>query len=185
MTFANLLRLAWHALLRNKLRALLTMLGIIIGVAAVITMVSIGQGSKQSIRSQLSSMGSNMITIRPYSGQTAGGGAMLGASGLQTLKVPDIAAIQKTVTHITAVSPAVSANGQAINASNNWPTSMQGVSPAYLAIRDWKLKEGIAFTDRHVKTADKVCLLGQTVVDNLFKAGENPVGRFIRFRNIP
>ena len=185
MTFSNLLRLAWHALLRNKLRALLTMLGIIIGVAAVITMVSIGQGSKQSIRSQLSSMGSNMITIRPYSSQTAGGGAMLGASGLQTLKVTDIAAIQKSVSHITAVSPAVSANGQAINAANNWPTSMQGVSPAYLAIRDWKLKEGIAFTDRHVKTADKVCLLGETVVENLFKSSESPVGRFIRFRNIP
>jgi putative ABC transport system permease protein len=185
MTFANLLRLAWRALLRNKLRALLTMLGIIIGVAAVITMVAIGQGSRQSIRSQLSSMGSNMITIRPYSRQTAGGGAMLGASNLQTLKVTDINTIKKSVTHITAVSPAVTANGQAIHAANNWPTSMQGVSPAYLQIRDWKIREGIVFTESDVRTADKVCLLGQTVVSNLFAPGTDPVGRVIRFRNIP
>jgi putative ABC transport system permease protein len=161
------------------------MLGIIIGVAAVITMVAIGQGSRQSIRSQLSSMGSNMITIRPYSRQTAGGGAMLGASNLQTLKVTDINTIKKSVTHITAVSPAVTANGQAIHAANNWPTSMQGVSPAYLQIRDWKIREGIVFTESDVRTADKVCLLGQTVVSNLFAPGTDPVGRIIRFRNIP
>ncbi|WP_121355441.1 ABC transporter permease [Flavisolibacter nicotianae] len=185
MTIANLLRLAWRALLRNKLRALITMLGIIIGVAAVITMVAIGQGSKQSIRSQLSGMGSNMITIRPYSRQTAGGGAMVGAAGLQTLKITDIQAIQKSVTHITAVSPAVTANGQAINASNNWPTSLQGVAPSYLAIRDWKLQKGIVFSETHVKTADKICLLGRTVVKNLFPAGDEPLGRMIRFRNIP
>lgn len=185
MTVANLLRLAWRALLRNKLRALLTMLGIIIGVAAVITMVSIGQGSRQSIRSQLSSMGSNMITIRPYSRQTAGGGAMLGASNLQTLKVTDINAIKKSVTHITSVSPAVTANGQAIHASNNWPTSMQGVSPAYLQIRDWNIRDGVVFTESDVRTANKVCLLGQTVVSNLFAPGTDPIGQIIRFRNIP
>jgi putative ABC transport system permease protein len=185
MNFFNLIRLAWRALLRNKLRALLTMLGIIIGVASVITMVAIGQGSKQSIQSQLSSMGSNMVIVRSYSNQTVGGGAMLGASGLQTLKVPDITAIKNSSPHITAVSPIVSASGQTINASKNWPTQIQGVYPDYLSIREWKLKDGVPFTDEDVKTANKVCLLGQTVVDNLFNSGESPVGKFIRFKNIP
>ena len=168
MKLLNLLRIAWKALLRNKLRAFLTMLGIIIGVASVITMVAIGEGSKASIRSQLSGMGSNMITIRPSSNQTVGGGARLGASGLQTLKVEDVKAMQSQAHFITAVSPAVSTNGQAINGALNWPTSMQGVSPEYLDIREWKLKSGVVFTDNDVKTAAKVCLLGQTVVDNIF-----------------
>ncbi len=185
MNAINLLRLAWRALLRNKLRAFLTMLGIIIGVASVITMVAIGEGSKQSIRSQLSGMGSNMITIRPASNQTIGGGATLGASGLQTLKLADIEALTRQVTLITHVSPAVSSSGQVINASRNWPTTIQGVSPSYLDIREWGLKDGIVFSDEDVKTSAKVCLLGQTVVDNLFSKGESPVGRMIRFKNIP
>jgi putative ABC transport system permease protein len=185
MKILNLLRIAWRALLRNKLRAFLTMLGIIIGVASVITMVAIGEGSKASIRSQLSGMGSNMITIRPSSNQTVGGGARLGASGLQTLKVDDVKALQEQAHYITAVSPSVSTNGQAINGGLNWPTSMQGVSPEYLGIRDWKLKTGVEFTDNDVKTAAKVCLLGQTVVDNIFTSGEDPVGKVIRFSKIP
>ncbi len=185
MSFLNLLRLAWRALLRNKLRAFLTMLGIIIGVASVITMVSIGEGSKQSIRSQLSGMGSNMVTIRPFSNQTIGGGATLGSSGVQTLKVQDIEAIRSSSPHVTAVSPAVSSNGQVINASKNWPTQMQGVAPEYLDIRDWKLQDGVVFSTNDVKTSAKVCLLGQTVVDNLFDPGESPVGKTIRFKNIP
>ncbi len=185
MNVFNLLALAWKALLRNKMRTLLTMLGIIIGVGAVITMVSIGEGSKQSIRSQLSSMGSNMITIRPFSNATVGGGARLGSAGLQTLKVEDAIAIQKQAAYITDVSPAVSTNGQAINGSLNWPTSLQGVSPSYLAIRDWKLVSGIAFTDDDVTTSDKVCLLGQTVIANIFAGGDNPVGKVIRFNKIP
>jgi putative ABC transport system permease protein len=113
----NLLQLAWRALLRNKLRAFLTMLGIIIGVASVITMVSIGEGSKQSIRSQLSSMGSNMVTIRPSSNQTVGGGARVGSSGLQTLKVPDAELLKKQASYLTAVSPAVQSSGQVINSA--------------------------------------------------------------------
>jgi len=185
MSVVNLFALAWKALLRNKIRAFLTMLGIIIGVGAVITMVSIGEGSKQSIRSQLSSMGSNMITIRPFSNSTVGGGARLGSSGLQTLKVEDAIDIGKQSSFITNVSPAVSANGQAINASRNWPTSLQGVSPSYLDIRDWKLRAGISFTDEDVTTADKVCLLGQTVAANIFNVGEDPVGKIIRFNKIP
>ena len=168
MKILNLLRIAWRALLRNKLRAFLTMLGIIIGVASVITMVAIGEGSKASIRSQLSGMGSNMINIRPSANQTVGGGARIGATGLQTLKVDDVTAIRNQAHFVTAVSPGVSTNGQAINAGLNWPTSMQGVSPEYLGIRDWPLTSGVNFSDNDVKTAAKVCLIGQTVLTNIF-----------------
>lgn len=185
MKVYNLLRIALRALQRNKLRAFLTMLGIIIGVASVITMVAIGQGSKQSIRNQLSGMGSNMISIRPSSNETVGGGARLGASDLQTLKVEDARAIQSKSHFTTAVSPAVSANGQVINGAKNWPTSMQGVSPSYLTIREWKLKSGTLFTDDDVNSAAKVAVIGQTIVENLFAAGEDPVGKIIRFNKIP
>jgi putative ABC transport system permease protein len=185
MKILNLLRIAWRALLRNKMRAFLTMLGIIIGVASVITMVAIGEGSKASIRSQLSGMGSNMINIRPSSNQTVGGGARIGATGLQTLKVDDVTAIRNQAHFVTAVSPGVSANGQAINGGLNWPTSMQGVSPEYLGIRDWPLTSGVTFSDNDVKTAAKVCLIGQTVLANIFSPGEDPVGKVIRFSKIP
>lgn len=185
MNALNLFRIAFKALLRNKLRAFLTMLGIIIGVAAVITMVAIGQGSKQSIRDQLSTMGSNMITVRPSSNVTVGGGARLGSSALQTLKVEDVDAIAKQSHYITDVSPAVSTNGQVINGGLNWPTQMQGVAPGYLNIRQWKLKSGSAFTDEDVKSSAKVCLIGQTIVENIFPNGEDPVGKIIRFNKIP
>lgn len=181
----NLIRIALKALQRNKLRAFLTMLGIIIGVAAVIAMVAIGQGSKQSIQDQLSSMGSNMITIRPSSNQTVGGGARLESSSLQTLTVDDIKAIQNQANYISAVSPAVQGRGQAINGSLNWPTSIQGVSPDYLTIRNWGLKDGISFSAQHVNVADKVCIIGQTVVDNIFGSDEDPIGKIIRFNKIP
>ncbi len=184
MKIFNLIRIALKALQRNKLRAFLTMLGIIIGVAAVIAMVAIGQGSKQSIQDQLSSMGSNMITIRPSSNQTVGGGARLDATGLQSLTLDDVKAIQKQATFVTAVSPAVQSRGQAINGALNWPTTIQGVSPEYLTIRNWPLKDGITFTQEHVNTADKVCLIGQTVVENIF-GSEDPVGKIIRFNKIP
>jgi putative ABC transport system permease protein len=185
MKFYNLIRIALRALQRNKLRAFLTMLGIIIGVASVITMVAIGQGSKQSIRSQLSGMGSNMINIRPSSNVTVGGGARLGASDLQTLRIEDVKAIQSKTHFITAVSPAVSSNGQVINGSLNWPTTIQGVSPDYLAIREWKLKEGVPFSVTDVNSSAKVALIGQTIVENVFGAGEDPIGKVIRFNKIP
>jgi len=185
MKLFSLIRIAWRALLRNKFRAFLTMLGIIIGVGAVIAMVAIGEGSKQSIRDQLSGMGSNMVTIRPFSNTTVGGGARLGSSGLQTLKIEDADAIEKQAQYITAISPAVSANGQVINGALNWPTSMQGVSPDYLNIRDWKLKDGVSFTVADVNSAAKVCLIGQTVMKNIFSPGEDPVGKIIRFNKIP
>ncbi|MGC4035972.1 MAG: ABC transporter permease [Chitinophagaceae bacterium] len=185
MNVFNLMRIAWRALLRNKLRAFLTMLGIIIGVGAVIAMVAIGEGSKKSIRDQLSGMGSNMITIRPSSNVTVGGGARLGSTGLQTLRVEDVDAISKQAQYITAISPAVSSNGQVINGSSNWPTQMQGVSPDYLSIRDWKLKDGTPFTQADVNSAAKVCLIGQTIVENIFTNGEDPIGKIIRFNKIP
>lgn len=185
MKLYNLLRIALKALQRNKLRAFLTMLGIIIGVGAVITMVAIGQGSKQSIRSQLSGMGSNMINIRPSSNVTVGGGARLGAGDLQTLKVEDAKAIQSKAQYVTAVSPAVSSSGQVINGAQNWPTTIQGVSPGYLTIREWKLQSGIVFSEADVNSSAKVCLIGQTIVENLFANGEDPIGKIIRFNKIP
>lgn len=185
MNVINLFRIALRALQRNKMRAFLTMLGIIIGVAAVIAMVAIGQGSKQSIQSQLSSMGSNMVTIRPNSNQAVGGGARLDASSVQSLTLDDITAIRRQAQYITAVSPAVSGRGQVIYGGNNWPTTIQGVSPEYLTIRDWPIKDGIAFSDENVNTAAKVCLVGQTVIENIFTAGEEPVGKIIRFGGIP
>ena len=183
MSLINLFRIALRALQRNKLRAFLTMLGIIIGVASVIAMVAIGQGSKKSIQDQLSSMGSNMITIRPNSNVTAG--ARLDFSSVQTLTEQDILAIKKQAQYVNGVSPAVTQRGQVINGNMNWNTSLQGVSPDFLSIRNWQLSSGIPFTDADVKTADKVCLLGQTVVTNLFTNGENPVGKIIRFNTIP
>ncbi|ANH83364.1 multidrug ABC transporter substrate-binding protein [Niabella ginsenosidivorans] len=183
MSLINLFRIALRALQRNKLRAFLTMLGIIIGVASVIAMVAIGQGSKKSIQDQLSSMGSNMITIRPNSNVAAG--ARLDFSSVQTLTEQDITAIKKQAQYVSGVSPAVTQRGQVINGNMNWNTSLQGVSPDFLSIRNWQLSSGISFTDADVKTADKVCLLGQTVVTNLFPDGESPVGKIIRFNTIP
>jgi putative ABC transport system permease protein len=184
MSFFNLLRIAWRALQRNKLRAFLTMLGIIIGVASVIAMVAIGQGSKQSIQQSLSGMGSNMIIIRPNSNISAG--ARLDATNVQTLTLDDVKALQKEAPDLSAVTPMANAKGQAIYGNNNWPTTIQGVDPNYLStIRQWPMQDGVAFTDRDNQTQNKVCLLGQTVISNLFPNGESPVGKYIRFGNVP
>ncbi len=183
MSLINLIRIALKALQRNKLRAFLTMLGIIIGVASVIAMVAIGQGSKQSIHDQLSNMGTNMITVQPAS--NLNGGVRIAGSSFQTLTAKDITALKAGAQYITEISPAVSSKGQAINGALNWPTTMSGVSPEYLDIRKLTLKDGIAFTQNDVKVSAKVCLIGQTVIDNLFPNGENPIGKVIRFGNIP
>src|ERR1017187_8220067 len=183
MNVINLFRIALRALQRNKLRAFLTMLGIIIGVAAVIAMVAIGQGSKKSIQDQLSSMGSNMITIRPNSNVAAG--ARLDFSSVQTLTINDVNALKKQAKFLSAVSPSISSRSQVVNGALNWKTTMQGVSPDYLTIRNWPLKEGIPFSENDISSASKVCLLGQTVVDNVFSPGEDPLGKVIRFNNIP
>jgi len=184
MNFISLIKIAFKALLRNKLRAFLTMLGIIIGVASVIAMVAIGQGSKQSIQTQLGGMGSNMIIIRPNSNVT--GGVRLDATTVQTLVLPDVVALQKKGTYLSAVSPSSTAKGQVIYGNNNWSTTIQGVNTLYLdTIRQWALSAGNEFTDKDIATESKVCLLGQTVVTNLFTNGESPVGKYVRFAKIP
>ena len=183
MSLINLFRIAFKALERNKLRAFLTMLGIIIGVGSVIVMVAIGQGSKQSIHDQLSNMGTNMITVQPAS--NLNGGVKIAGTSFQTLTIKDIVALKAGAQNITEISQAVTARGQAISGALNWPTQMAGVSPEYLDIRKLSLRDGIAFTPTDVLTSAKVCLIGQTVVDNLFPNGENPMGKVIRFGNIP
>jgi putative ABC transport system permease protein len=185
MKALSLIRIALRALQRNKFRAFLTMLGIIIGVGAVIAMVAIGQGSRKSIQDQLSGMGSNMITIRPSSGQNQGGPVRQESSSLQTLTLEDVKAIQQSSAYVNAVSPAVQSRGQAINASLNWPTTIQGVSPDFLTIRNWQVTDGSSFTESDVNGAAKVCLIGRTVAENLFNPEESPVGKTIRFNKIP
>ncbi len=165
------------------MRCFLTMLGIIIGVASVITMLAIGQGSKDSIKAQISEMGSNMIMIHPGADQR--GGVRQSADDMQTLTVADYESIRDNCSLLSAVSPQVSSNGQFINGNNNYPSSIYGITPEYLDIRQLKVNDGSMFTDQDVKQAAKVCLLGQTVVENLFPNGENPVGRVVRFNKIP
>lgn len=183
MDFLNLIRIAYKALQRNKLRAFLTMLGIIIGVASVIAMVAIGQGSKQSIHDQLSSMGSNMITVLPSS--NLNGGVRIAGSSFNSLTEKDIVALKRQTEYVSDISPSLTSRGQSINGALNWPTSMQGVDLSYLDIRKLTLRDGIAFTENDVITSAKVCLIGQTVIDNLFPNGENPIGKVIRFNKIP
>lgn len=182
MNIANLLKIALKALNNNKLRCCLTMLGIIIGVASVITMLAIGQGSKNSIKDQISEMGSNMIMIHP--GNMQRGGVRQSADDMQTLEVADYEAL-KTLPGIAAVSPSVNSGGQLVNGNNNYPSSIYGITPEYLDIRKFKVKDGAMFSDLDIKSAAKVCILGKTVVDNLFPNGDDPVGRVIRFGKIP
>jgi putative ABC transport system permease protein len=180
----DLTKSALRALRKSKMRTFLTMLGVIIGVAAVITMMAIGQGSKESIHSSLSGMGSNMITIMPVMNEP--GSVRLSASSMQTLKQEDADAIIDLASPwIKGVSPVVSASGQAITGNNNWPTSLIGVSRDYVSIRQFKLKDGILFSNDDIKTFAKVCILGSTVVENLFKNGEDPIGKVIRFNKVP
>lgn len=182
MNLANLLKIALKALNNNKLRCFLTMLGIIIGVASVITMLAIGQGSKDSIRRQISEMGSNMIMIHP--GNMQRGGVRQSADDMQTLETSDYEALRQ-LPGVAAISPSVNSGGQLVNGNNNYPSSIYGVNADYLEIRKFKVKTGTMFDDEDIRTASKVCILGQTVVDNLFPSGEDPVGRVIRFGKIP
>ncbi len=183
MNFANLLKIALKALANNKLRCFLTMLGIIIGVASVITMLAIGQGSKDSIRAQISEMGSNMIMIHP--GNMQRGGVRQSADDTQTLEVADYEAIRDKARYVTAVSPSVNSGGQLINGNNNYPSTVYGITPDYLDIRKVSVADGEMFTEQDIRSAAKVCLLGQTVIDNLFPDGTNPIGRIVRFGKIP
>lgn len=184
MNIANLFKIALRAIAANKLRSFLTMLGIIIGVASVIAMLAIGQGSKKSIQANIAEMGSNMIMIRP--GQDKGpGGAQQDASDMQTLKLKDYETLKEQSKFLAAISPNVNASGQFINGNNNTPSTMYGISPDYLQIRQQKVKDGDMFTDEDVKTSAKVCVIGKTVADNLFTNGEDPIGKVIRYNKIP
>ena len=183
MNFANLFRIALKALGNNKFRGFLTMLGIIIGVGSVITMLAIGQGSKKSIQAEISEMGSNMIMIHP--GEDMRGGVRLSADDMQTLKVKDFEDIRQECGHVSLVSPSVNSTGQAVYGANNTPTSVYGVNEEFLDIRGYKVQDGDIFSEQDIKTAAKVCLVGKTVIDQLFTNGENPVGKVIRFGSIP
>ena len=183
MNGTNLIKIAVRALANNKLRGFLTMLGIIIGVASVITMLAIGQGSKRSIQAQISEMGSNMIMIHP--GADVRGGVRQDASAMETLKLQDYENIVDETRFVSAVSPSVNSSGQAIYGANNAPTTVYGISPDYLEIRRYKVEDGDMFTEQDIQTAAKVCVVGKTVVANLFPDGGNPVGKVIRFQKLP
>ncbi|TCL66920.1 putative ABC transport system permease protein [Mariniflexile fucanivorans] len=183
MRLLNLLKIAFKAIILNKTRTLLTMLGIIIGVASVIAMLAIGEGSKESIRTTISAMGSNMITIRP--GADDRGPARGSGGDVQTLTLNDYYVIKEKSELLSYITPVVNGGGQVINGSNNWPSTIYGVNPDYLNIKVVGLQSGSMFTDAEVHSASKVVLIGQTVVDNVFPDGQDPVGQMIRFNNIP
>ena len=184
MNVINLFKIALRAIAANKLRSFLTMLGIIIGVASVIAMLAIGQGSKQSIQANIAEMGSNMIMIRP--GQDKGpGGARGDASEMQSLKLKDYETLCEQAKYLAAISPSVSASGQFIYGNNNTPSTVYGISPDYMEIRRLQVEDGEMFTADAIKTSAKVCLIGKTVADNLFPDGQDPVGRVIRYKSIP
>lgn len=183
MNITNLFKIALKAIAANKMRSFLTALGIIIGIASVITMLAIGQGTKNSIRANIAQMGSNMIMISP--GADRRGGVQQDASSMETLKLTDYQALKDECKYIKAISPVVSSTGQFIYGNENTPSTITGVNQDYLEIRQLKVADGEMFTDTDIKTSAKVCLLGQTVVDNLFPDGSDPIGRVIRFNSIP
>lgn len=183
MNLTNLFKIALRALANNKMRGFLTMLGIIIGVASVITMLAIGQGSKRSIQAEISEMGSNMIMIQP--GGDIRGGVRQEASSMETLKLEDYQNIVDETRYVAAVSPSVNSSGQVIYGANNAPTTIYGISPDYMEIRRYQVEDGEMFSDQDIAVAAKVCVVGKTVVDNLFPGGENPVGKVIRFQKLP
>ena len=183
MSYINLFKIAIKAILSNKARSFLSMLGIIIGVGAVIVMMAIGQGSKQSIREELAKQGTNLLTIRP--GADMRGGVRLDPSAMQTLKQIDYETILAEAKFVTKVSPEVTTSGQAVFGSNNTTSTCYGESTDYLSIKLWDIEEGTCFTEEDVKKSAKVCILGKTVVKELFPNGQDPVGKNIRFKNIP
>ena len=178
------MKVAMKAIMSNKFRSFLSMLGIIIGVAAVIVMMAIGQGSKQSIRENISQMGTNIIMIRPGADRGMGG-VRQDPSSMQTLKVDDYEAIKREAKYVSYISPEVTASGQAINGNNNTSTTLYGESPEYLSIKQWEIVSGNEFTDEDIKKSAKVCLIGKTVKDELFGEHIDPVGKMIRFKSIP
>ena len=183
MNAGNLFKIAWRALFNNKMRAFLTMLGIIIGVASVITMLAIGQGSKKSIQAQIAEMGSNIIMIHP--GADRRGGVRMDPLEMQTLKLEDYEVLRNECIYLSGISPNVSSSGQLVSGNNNYPSSVTGVGLDYLNIRQLTVEEGSMFTAMDVQSAAKVCIIGKTIVDNLFTSGEDPIGKVIRFNQVP
>ena len=183
MNYTNLFKVALKAIANNKFRSFLSMLGIIIGVAAVIIMMAIGQGSKQSVRENISQMGTNLLMIRP--GADMRGGVRQDPSAMQTLKQEDYDAILNEKKYITYISPEVTAAGQVIYGANNTSTSVYGENVEYLKIKQWTIESGECFTEEDIRKSAKVCVLGKTIVDELFPNGGEPVGKTIRFKSIP
>src|SRR5664280_3441348 len=183
MNFSNLFRIAFRALIRNKLRAFLTMLGIIIGVGSVIAMLAIGEGSKMKIKNTMSSMGTNMVMIMPNFQRR--GGVSLGTSSSIALKYSDVVALRNEATTLAAISPEIRASGQIIYGNQNTQTTVEGVSEEYLSIRKLNIGSGRIFSDLEIRDMSKVCIIGHTVVKNLFGEGADPVGLSIRIKNLP
>ena len=184
MNYSNLFKIALRAIAANKMRSFLTALGIIIGVASVITMLAIGQGSKKSIQANIAEMGSNMIMISPGADRGPGG-VRQDASSMETLKLTDYQALKDECNYINGISPTVNSSGQWIYGNSNTPSSIYGVNLDYLDIRQLSVSDGDMFTEADIKSSAKVCVLGQTIVDNLFPDGSDPVGRVVRFNSIP
>jgi len=183
MKFLNLIKIAIAAIRRNKMRSFLTMLGIVIGVAAVIAMLAIGYGSNASIRETISSMGTNLINIMPASQNR--GGVSQGRSSSPTLVVEDVTFLKNNSTLIDAVSPELDRSGQIVYGSSNWPTTIYSGNEDYPFIKKYEIETGRIYTTKEIKTAAKVCLIGQTIIENIFSDGEDPIGKTIRFNNIP
>lgn len=183
MNITNLFKIAFKALMNNKMRAFLTMLGIIIGVASVITMIAIGQGSKKSISDQISEMGSNIIMIHP--GGERRGGVRMDPSEMQTLKLENYQTLRDECIYLSGISPNVSSSGQLISGNNNYPSSVTGVGLDYLNIRQLKISDGEMFTENDIHSSAKVCVIGRTIADNLFPDGSDPIGKTIRFNQVP
>ncbi len=183
MNYTNLFKIALRAIAANKTRSFLTALGIIIGIGSVITMLAVGQGTKQSIQANIAEMGSNMIMIHP--GADRRGGVRQDASAMETLKMTDYEAIRDECKYIKGISPVVTKSGQFIYGNENTPSTIYGVNQEYLDIRQLSIADGEIFTDSEIKSSAKVCILGQTVVDNLFPDGSDPIGKVVRFNSIP
>ncbi|MDP4237145.1 MAG: ABC transporter permease, partial [Bacteroidota bacterium] len=180
--FISSLVMAFESLRSNKVRATLTMLGIIIGVAAVITMTAIGQGAKKAVTDQIATLGTNLLTIFP--GATFGGGVSSGTGGSNKLTQLDAEAIKKLST-VTVVAPVVTVQAQIVASDANWSTRVNGTSPDYVVVKDWKIVSGSNFTQSDVRAARKVCVLGKTVALQLFPDGRDPVGATIRIKKLP
>jgi putative ABC transport system permease protein len=182
MRVKNILKVAFRSILKSRMRSLLTALGIIIGVAAVVVMVAIGDGAQKQVEDQIASLGSNLIVITP--GASVSGGVSRGMGTFNRFTFDDVDKIKSEATLITGVTPVVRSGGQVIGGTGNWFTQIQGVSPDYLEIRSWKLSTGEFFTERDVLARSKVCVLGSEVAKNLFP-NDDPIGQQIRIRNVP